>query len=190
MAVRADNNMISSMCTERWPVTQIKVLGGSPYEWLGELLAAFNHGDLHAYDALCERHAAALNAQPALVAHERALREKITILCLMELIFKCAAPGLWLDPHNGGPRGLQPFVHFAVSVLYGAQAVGWLGAGLPQYERCPSGCMLTGVAFSQPASGAAHHPPERDCGAHQAGRRWRRVPAHEDAEPEADRGRN
>ena len=72
-------------------VTQIKVLGGSPYEWLGEMLAAFNHGNLHAYDALCERHAAALNAQPALVAHERALREKITILCLMELIFKCAA---------------------------------------------------------------------------------------------------
>ena len=36
------------------------------------------------------RHAAALNAQPALVAHERRLREKITILCLMELIFKCA----------------------------------------------------------------------------------------------------
>ena len=78
-------------------VTQIKVLGGSPYEWLGEMLAAFNHGDLHAYDALCERHAAALNAQPALVAHERALREKITILCLMELIFKCAAPAQGLD---------------------------------------------------------------------------------------------
>lgn len=27
-----------------------------------------------------------LNGQPALVAHERRLREKITILCLMELI--------------------------------------------------------------------------------------------------------
>ena len=54
------------------------------------MLRAFNHGDLHAYDALCSKHAAALNAQPALVAHERKLREKITILCLMELIFKCA----------------------------------------------------------------------------------------------------
>lgn len=51
------------------------------------MLSAFNHGDLHAYDALCVKHANALNAQPALVAHERKLREKITILCLMELIF-------------------------------------------------------------------------------------------------------
>ncbi len=67
------------------------MLDGSPYEWLAEMLAAFNHGDLHAYDAICTRHAAALNAQPALVTHERALREKITILCLMELIFRRAA---------------------------------------------------------------------------------------------------
>lgn len=68
------------------------VLEGSPYAWLGELLAAFNAGDLHAYDRLCEAHAAALNAQPALVENERELRQKITILCLTELIFKCGAP--------------------------------------------------------------------------------------------------
>ncbi len=68
----------------------MKALSGSPYEWLRGMLEAFNHGDLHEYDALCSKHAAALNAQPALVAHERKLREKITILCLMELIFKCA----------------------------------------------------------------------------------------------------
>jgi hypothetical protein len=68
---------------------QVKVLDGSSYAWLGEVLAAFNHGDLHAYDQLCERHAGALNSQPALVQHERALREKITILALTELIFKC-----------------------------------------------------------------------------------------------------
>jgi 26S proteasome regulatory subunit N9 len=65
----------------------VKVLDGSSYAWLGEVLAAFNHGDLHAYDQLCEKHAGALNSQPALVQHERALREKITILALTELIF-------------------------------------------------------------------------------------------------------
>lgn len=43
-------------------------------------------GDIHRYDELCTKHASLLNAQPALVAHERRLREKITILCLMELI--------------------------------------------------------------------------------------------------------
>ena len=39
-------------------LVQIKALEGSPYKWLGEMLRAFNHGDLHAYDALCSRHAA------------------------------------------------------------------------------------------------------------------------------------
>ena len=43
-------------------------LNGSGYEWLAELLGAFNAGDLTAYDALCVKHAALLNAQPALVA--------------------------------------------------------------------------------------------------------------------------
>ena len=66
---------------------QTKVLEGSPYAWLGEMLDAFNHGDLHAYDALCSKYATELNAQPALVANERKLREKITIACLMGLIF-------------------------------------------------------------------------------------------------------
>ena len=75
---------------------QIKALDGSAYEWLGSMLHAFNYGDLHAYDSLCSVHAAALNAQPALVAHERRLREKITILCLMQLIFECARPPCWL----------------------------------------------------------------------------------------------
>ena len=66
------------------------MLDGTPFAWLREMLEAFNAGDLHAYDALCEKHADALNGQPALVEHERALREKITILCLTELIFTCA----------------------------------------------------------------------------------------------------
>jgi 26S proteasome regulatory subunit N9 len=66
-------------------------LRGSGYEWLAELLAAFNAGDLSAYDALCAKHAAVLNAQPALVAAERALREKITILALTEIVFALPA---------------------------------------------------------------------------------------------------
>lgn len=70
------------------------MLDGSSYAWLGEVLAAFNAGDLHRYDALCARHAAALNSQPALVENQRALREKITILALTELIFKWASTRL------------------------------------------------------------------------------------------------
>ena len=69
----------------------VKTLENTEFAWLLEILAAFNDGDLHAYDALCERHAAALNAQPALVANERRLREKITITCLLQIVFKLPA---------------------------------------------------------------------------------------------------
>jgi 26S proteasome regulatory subunit N9 len=57
----------------------MQVLDSSPYKWLHELLECFNHGDLHQYDALCAKHAAVLNAQPALVENERRLREKVCL---------------------------------------------------------------------------------------------------------------
>ncbi|KAI3438613.1 hypothetical protein D9Q98_001036 [Chlorella vulgaris] len=64
----------------------INALDEGGYGWLHEMLECYNSGDIHRYDDLCAQHAALLNGQPALVAHERRLREKITILCLMELI--------------------------------------------------------------------------------------------------------
>ncbi|PNH01687.1 26S proteasome non-ATPase regulatory subunit 13 [Tetrabaena socialis] len=64
----------------------INSLDGTPSQWLHELLSCFNNGDMHLYDTLCARYASQLNAQPALVAHERRLREKITIMCLLELL--------------------------------------------------------------------------------------------------------
>lgn len=59
-------------------------------------LQAFNVGDLTAYDLLCAKYAAQLNAQPALVAHERKLREKITLMCLLELV------RFLIEPLGGG----------------------------------------------------------------------------------------
>eukprot|EP00884_Botryococcus_braunii_P006375 jgi/Botrbrau1/15739/Bobra.4_1s0107.1 len=55
------------------------------------MLECFNHGDMHRYDELCSKYAVVLNGQPALVENERKLREKITILCLMETIFNLPA---------------------------------------------------------------------------------------------------
>lgn len=55
----------------------VQVLDNSPYQWLHEMLEVFNTGDLHAYDALCTKYASVLNGQPALVEHERRLREKV-----------------------------------------------------------------------------------------------------------------
>jgi 26S proteasome regulatory subunit N9 len=69
----------------------VRSLAGTPFDWLLDLLNAFNAGDLFAYDALCLAKADALNAQPALVAHERKLREKITITCLLQIVFSASA---------------------------------------------------------------------------------------------------
>ena len=69
----------------------MRTLDGTEFAWLLEILAAFNDGDLHAYDALCETYASSLNAQPALVANERRLREKITITALLQIVFKLPA---------------------------------------------------------------------------------------------------
>ncbi|KAM0945684.1 putative proteasome component (PCI) domain, 26S Proteasome non-ATPase regulatory subunit 13 [Dioscorea sansibarensis] len=65
----------------------INSLLGTKVEWLYHILQAFNTGDLVRYQHLCHVHNAALNAQPALVANEKKLLEKINILCLMEIIF-------------------------------------------------------------------------------------------------------
>lgn len=59
---------------------------GTEFEYLRHLLACFDQGDLHAYDQLCVKYATQLNAQPALVASERQLRRKITVMSLLELV--------------------------------------------------------------------------------------------------------
>jgi len=65
----------------------INSLLGTRVEWLYYILQAFNTGNLLRYQELCRVHNAALSAQPALVANEKKLLEKINILCLMEIIF-------------------------------------------------------------------------------------------------------
>lgn len=67
---------------------QVQSLEGTQYDWLMRLLDAFHRGDMAAYDQLCKQHAATLNSMPELVANERLLKEKITIMCLLELIFR------------------------------------------------------------------------------------------------------
>lgn len=65
---------------------QTSALNSSSFAWLHDLLECFHHGDIHRYDDLCTGYAQVLNSQPALVSHERKLREKITVLSLMELV--------------------------------------------------------------------------------------------------------
>lgn len=65
----------------------INSLVGTKAEWAYHILQAFNTGNLIRYQELCHVHNAALSSQPALVANEKKLLEKIKILCLMEIIF-------------------------------------------------------------------------------------------------------
>ncbi|KAL6782861.1 RPN9 [Auxenochlorella protothecoides x Auxenochlorella symbiontica] len=86
----------------------VEVLQNSAFAWLYELLVAFNNGDIHGYDSLCVTHAAKLNAQPALVQHERQLREKITILSLTEMVSSLPAEDRTLTLEAIGQRTKLP----------------------------------------------------------------------------------
>lgn len=63
----------------------IQVLDGSRHDWLLRLLEAFNDGDLKKFDVVCEASSKQMNDQPALVLHNEFLRQKITLLALMQL---------------------------------------------------------------------------------------------------------
>lgn len=65
--------------------TIIQVLNGSEHDWLLRLLEAFNDGNLAKFDTVCKSASKEMNDQPALVAHQEFLRQKITILALMRL---------------------------------------------------------------------------------------------------------
>lgn len=61
------------------------VLKESEHTWLLELLEAFHEGDLVRFDKVCELASKQMNDQPALVAHQEFIRQKITLLALMQL---------------------------------------------------------------------------------------------------------
>lgn len=67
--------------------TIVTSLEGGEHAWLYELLVAFHKGSLSEYHAVCLRAATNMSQQPALVASEEFLRQKITLLALMELAF-------------------------------------------------------------------------------------------------------
>jgi len=69
----------------------LSALTGTENSWVSELLLAFNKGDIDEYERLVEFYQAKLNAQPALVNNSQTMKEKIAILCLMELVFNRSA---------------------------------------------------------------------------------------------------
>jgi len=65
----------------------VKSLESSKHEWLALLLRAFNSGDIDKYEELVAKHKDELCQEPILVQSTQLLKDKIAILCLMELVF-------------------------------------------------------------------------------------------------------
>lgn len=63
----------------------VQVLGDSEHAWLLRLLEAFHEGDLQKFRSVCDASSKQMNDQPALVAHEELIKQKITLLALMQL---------------------------------------------------------------------------------------------------------
>jgi 26S proteasome regulatory subunit N9 len=70
----------------------LRVLQETEYSWLAHMLRAFNAGDISQYEALVTQHHSQLEAQPALLANSNFLKEKITLMCLAETLFKHIGP--------------------------------------------------------------------------------------------------
>jgi len=71
----------------------LKSLDGTQREWLKHFLVAFNAGDIARYEHFLVSNRADFENQPALKANINLLREKISILALMELVFARPSEG-------------------------------------------------------------------------------------------------
>lgn len=90
-------------------------LEGTPNAWLGEMLRIFNRGDIEGFGVLYAANAAAFAAQPALASRLDFVKEKLTLLALMNLVFET-------PPHD---RTL-PFEAVAAHVRLPVDQVEWL----------------------------------------------------------------
>jgi 26S proteasome regulatory subunit N9 len=56
--------------------------------WLMELMHCFAQGDVDAFQRITDQHADAIAVQPALVSRAQVVKEKITLLALVSMIFE------------------------------------------------------------------------------------------------------
>lgn len=66
----------------------VGALENTPNAWLGEMLRVFNRGDIQAFGVLYNSHKADFDAQPALMFRMDFIKEKLTLLALMNLVFE------------------------------------------------------------------------------------------------------
>eukprot|EP00591_Stephanopyxis_turris_P007731 CAMPEP_0195519264 /NCGR_PEP_ID=MMETSP0794_2-20130614/14545_1 /TAXON_ID=515487 /ORGANISM="Stephanopyxis turris, Strain CCMP 815" /LENGTH=404 /DNA_ID=CAMNT_0040648387 /DNA_START=141 /DNA_END=1352 /DNA_ORIENTATION=- len=63
-------------------------LNGTPNEWLMEMMHCFTKGDVVKFHSITEASAAGIQSQPALVSRAVLVKEKITLLALVNMIFE------------------------------------------------------------------------------------------------------
>ena len=66
----------------------LAALKGTPNEWLFELIAVMNAGDIDAFNLLVERVREAYFAQPVLAALHEDIKKKLVFMCLMNIVFE------------------------------------------------------------------------------------------------------
>mmetsp|Transcript_7754 Transcript_7754/g.13622 ORF Transcript_7754/g.13622 Transcript_7754/m.13622 type:complete len:394 (+) Transcript_7754:151-1332(+) len=65
----------------------VNVLGGTKHDWLRQLLVVMAAGDIEQFSAICVDNKDAINSEQVLVQNLETLRQKIALLCLMQVIF-------------------------------------------------------------------------------------------------------
>eukprot|EP00587_Corethron_hystrix_P004818 CAMPEP_0113301130 /NCGR_PEP_ID=MMETSP0010_2-20120614/2489_1 /TAXON_ID=216773 ORGANISM="Corethron hystrix, Strain 308" /NCGR_SAMPLE_ID=MMETSP0010_2 /ASSEMBLY_ACC=CAM_ASM_000155 /LENGTH=388 /DNA_ID=CAMNT_0000154705 /DNA_START=16 /DNA_END=1179 /DNA_ORIENTATION=- /assembly_acc=CAM_ASM_000155 len=63
-------------------------LRSTPNSWLLDMMLAASNGDVTKFAAVAASHEAAVSAQPALVSRADAVREKVTLLGLVDMVFR------------------------------------------------------------------------------------------------------
>lgn len=69
----------------------VGALAGTPNAWLGEMLRIFNAGDIEGFSELYSANQVAFEGQPSLTFRLEFVKEKLTLLALMNFVFETPA---------------------------------------------------------------------------------------------------
>ncbi|CAE7350835.1 RPN9B [Symbiodinium sp. KB8] len=93
----------------------LAALEGTPDAWLTDLLVAFQTGDIDSFNALVSDNTEAFHANAALQQGQQTMKEKLTLLCVMELAANLPAS-----------QRTIPFATIAEATRLGLEQVEWL----------------------------------------------------------------
>lgn len=115
------------------PLLQPTLNASPAHAWLGQLLRAFQAGDIDAFNAIVGSNKAAFDAAPALSASSALLKEKVTLLAVMELAAKRSDRGaISFEEIAAATRLPQDQVEW---VLMRAFSLGLMKGSIDQVER-------------------------------------------------------